>query len=430
MLARIFSGNGELTRILRNSGSLIVARVVTKIATTGLIVFIARRLGDERFGVFSTLLAYVAFFSIVEEFGLTVPLIRRIAKSADRPDLVLGRVIGAKIPLGLIAYALLVLSCLWSHVSPGLAAIFGASMFFEMQAISVTRSFEGFERMEYVAYLTIVERVVLCGLGVTVLYLGGGLEALGFAYIITYVIVFVLGLRWFRKLHGRLTILFDRAQFIPILREASPFFLSTLFSVIYNKADIFLLTTLRAPAEVGWYNAAFRVIDAQMFIPVSIVSAIFPVMARHYADTPAYFHRLHSRSFYFLLGLGVLISVTTYFSSDLIITVLYAGQYHQSALTLRILSLMLCFYFVNFLLGNALIAAGRESLSTMTLLLGAVTNLALCTALIPGFGGDGAAGARVVTEVLACAFQMYMLVKVSGTRAIYRFSIPTISDSV
>jgi O-antigen/teichoic acid export membrane protein len=418
---------GDLRRVLRNSSRLIIARIVTKVATTGLTILIARTQGDENFGVYSTLFSFIALFSILEEFGLTVPMIRRLAKRESSPGVVLGRVLALKMPLGAVAYVLLILASYLFHLSLELAFIFGASMFFEMLAVSVTRSFEGFERMEYVAFLTIVERSVLCSLGIAILLLGGGLSLLGGAYVFTNLLVLIIGTRLFRRQYGRIELHIDKQEGRRLLREAAPFFVSGFFAVLYNRTDIYFLSMYRSLAEVGWYNAAYRIIDAQMFIPVSIVSSVFPVLARYYGKQPHMFYRLHSRSFYLLLILGLSITVATYVAASFIILTLYAEKYAQAIVILQILSLMLCFYFVNFLLGNALIAAGREKLSTATLILGTGLNVSLNVLFIPRYGVQGAAWAKVGTEFFAFVFQFYMLQRVSGTREMY--FLPRLRDA-
>jgi O-antigen/teichoic acid export membrane protein len=280
--------------------------------------------------------------------------------------------------------------------------------------------------MEYVALITIIERTILCVMGITVLLSGGHLFAVGVTYATTNFIVFGTGFLLFRSRYGRVHFAFHRAQAWSLLREASPFFLASFFSVLYNRTDIYFLSSLRPLAEVGWYNAAFRIIDAQMFIPVSIVASIFPILSRHYESSPDHFLHLHSRSFYFLAILGVLTTVVTYMFSGSIILSLYSATYSHSIEVLRILAFMLCFYFVNFLLGNALIAAGKEIYSTVTLMAGAVLNIGLDVVLIPRFGIDGAAAARVVTEAGAFILQLILLLRV--TRSVRVLAFPKIGD--
>ena len=408
--------SGDSRRIVSNSVTLIASRILTKIATTLLIIYVARSLGDERFGVFSSLLAFMALFSLIVEFGLTVPLIRKIAHGIHDPGEALGRVLTLKIPLSLMGFGLLVGSSFFFDIPISLALVFGISMVIEMLALSVTRSFEGFEKMKYVALITIVERTFFCALGFIVLFLGGSLFALAWVYVVTNLISLALGVYLFTKRFSGFRLSLPRDRVVPLLREAFPFFVATVFSVLYARADIFLLTTFSTTAEVGWYNAAVRIIDAQMFVPVAIVGSVFPVLSRYYVSEPRRFAEVYKSSFYVLLGLGIAVSLVTLFFADSIITYLYTAQFAKAIEPLKILSIMLSFYYVNFLVGNALIATGRERFATATLAIGALLNIVLNSVLIPRYGTHGAAWAKVVTEVAAFCIQFYLLVRVIGVR--------------
>ncbi len=406
-------------RIIKNSVTLIGTRSFIKIATTVLTIFIARKLGEEQFGVFSALLAFVALFSILTEFGLTVPLIRTIAARNEKPEEALSRVIVIKSILGIIAFLLLSISAFLLDYPLSLALLFGTSMFFEVQVISVIRSFEGLERMKYVAFLNVTEKVILCISGFSVLYFGGGLLSLAVVYVLTYVSVFIVGISAFIRCFGPLKINFNKHKFTESLRNATPFLVASVFSLLYNRTDIFILTLLKTSSEIGWYNAAFRVIDAYMFIPLGIVGALFPVLTRYHKSMKEQFTKLYVRSLLLLLTLGVLISVGTFTFADKIIEILYADQYSRSVELLKILSIILSFYFINFLLGSCLIAAGKESLSTLAIIFGGIMNVILNVILVPVWSLHGAALARVGTEILACFLQLYYLYTIIGTDAIY-----------
>jgi O-antigen/teichoic acid export membrane protein len=266
--------------------------------------------------------------------------------------------------------------------------------------------------MKYVAVLTTIERCVLSGAGLLVLYLGLGLVALGVVYVLTYALVFAIGLTLFVHRYGAVSISFGGIELFPALRNALPFALAGLFSILYNRMDIYILTVYQSAAEVGWYNAAFRIIDAQLFLPMAIVSSLFPVLTRYYHSSPINFLHLYKRSFIVFLILGVTLSVITYVVTPPLIRLLYTDEYRMSGDILRTLSFMSTFCFLNLIVGNTLIAAGREELSTWTLVAGAVINAVVDFILIPRYHTHGAALARVFTELAAFVLQASFLIHV------------------
>jgi O-antigen/teichoic acid export membrane protein len=408
--------DAELHRIIRNGGSLIVARVFSKVATTLLIIYVARYIGDQLFGVFSSLLAFIALFSLLIEFGLTVPLIRLIARGGSDAGVALGRVIAVKIPLSILALVSLLLCSLLFDIPFFLALVFGISMALEMQSLAVVRSFEGFEQMKYVSLLTMLERFSLCLFGFLALTCGYGLTGLGIAYVLSNLITLVSGLLLFSKRFSRVRVHIDLLKARSLLREAAPFLIGSVFSVLYNKVDIFFLTAYRSNSEVGWYNAAFRVIEAQTFLPIAVVGAVFPVLTRYSQTSYERFESLSKRTILLLSLLGFVAAAITFVAASPVILILFGSSYSNAVQTLQMSSLVIPFYYANSVLGNSLIATGKENLSAVTLGIGSVVSIALCTILVPGHGPKGAAITRVTIEALSFILQLLFLSRVFRER--------------
>lgn len=392
----------ELSTILSNSAFLIIARIITKIATTLFVIILARRVGSENFGVYSSVTAFIAFFSLLEEFGLTQPLIRSIAKEEDDPGKLLGEIILLKIPLGIIAFGLLLSISLLVKLPFLIVILLGISMILEMQAVSITRSFEGKEKMKNVAIITIAERATFCLAGIAIIFMGGGLIGVCMVAIAANLIAIVVGLIMFYKQFCPIKFQLSFNRIKKLMLEALPFFGAAIVSVVYNRADIFILTSFKSSAEVGLYNAAGRIIDAQMFVPMAIVSSVFPALSRQYKIDRNGYNRLFWHSLIFLAILGFSFTIVTWYFSKSIVCLLYSDSFQGSAAMLQTMSMMLVAYYVNFIIGSALIAAGKEIFSTFTLAIGAVISIVVNIILIPQTGGQGASLARVITEV--CSF--------------------------
>ncbi|MCK9408956.1 MAG: oligosaccharide flippase family protein, partial [Bacteroidetes bacterium] len=91
-------------KIIKNSIFLGGSKIIAKLLTTVFTLAIARWSGNEQFGVYSTILTYISFFSIIEEFGLTLPLIRKIAKRDQQPGKYISEIFGLKLLLSVPAF--------------------------------------------------------------------------------------------------------------------------------------------------------------------------------------------------------------------------------------------------------------------------------------------------------------------------------------
>ncbi|MFA7204482.1 MAG: oligosaccharide flippase family protein, partial [Candidatus Caldatribacteriota bacterium] len=68
-------------RILKNSLFLLLSNIVSKILAFFYIIYIARYLGAEGFGVFSFALAFTSIFGVLVDLGLNSLTVREIARS-------------------------------------------------------------------------------------------------------------------------------------------------------------------------------------------------------------------------------------------------------------------------------------------------------------------------------------------------------------
>jgi len=204
--------------VLKNSAILITTRIVTKVATTFLMIYIARKLGDSEFGIYSSILVFVALFGLIEECGLTVPLIRRIARHESPPSNLLGEVFFLKLLLSVPAFACLLCATFWIGSSTPVVLVFGVCMVLEVLNVSVVRSFEGVETMRHISTVTIIERVTLCAGGVMVLYLGGALLAFAFVQLFSDTLSLGVAMVLWRRDHQQLkmSISFSRAKVLVI----------------------------------------------------------------------------------------------------------------------------------------------------------------------------------------------------------------------
>ena len=72
-----------------------------------------------------------------------------------------------------------------------------------------------------------------------------------------------------------------------MLREAAPFYLAGAFTLVYARADVLLLKPLSFDAEVGAYRAAGQLVEVVKQLPVLLMTATFPQLARGFQDSRA-----------------------------------------------------------------------------------------------------------------------------------------------
>jgi O-antigen/teichoic acid export membrane protein len=73
---------------------------------------------------------------------------------------------------------------------------------------------------------------------------------------------------------------FNRAQWMPLLRELLPLSIAVATSVLYFRLSIVIVSLLANAHELSYFGASFRVIEVLTQIPLLMVSAAFPIFAR------------------------------------------------------------------------------------------------------------------------------------------------------
>jgi O-antigen/teichoic acid export membrane protein len=182
---------------------------------------------------------------------------------------------------------------------------------------------------------------------------------------------------------------------------------------IYIDANV--LAQLATPAATGWYAAAKNFMGALVTPASIIVSAAYPRLSRAAPD-PALFRRELSATMRPVLTLGALGAAGTYLFADLAVSVVYGrAKFAPAIAILQIFAPSLLLFFVDGLLSNAIIAAGRPKRLASAKVVSILIGTALDLALVPYFqarhgnGGLGIILAFCGSEVAMLCFALWLV---------------------
>lgn len=173
------------------------------------------------------------------------------------------------------------------------------------------------------------------------------------------------------------------------------FFLIDLFTQIYFKSDILMVSYFKGYNENAIYTAASRIIEGIIFL-ISPLVFIYSQKLRKTDKKLPFF-----RNFFLLfMSISLIITFIGMMSSKLIIRIFYGISYINSALALKILFIACFFMIINFMLTQSSIAFNKEKFYSRLTIICAFVNIILNFFLIPKFGANGAAISTVVTEII------------------------------
>jgi O-antigen/teichoic acid export membrane protein len=401
--------------IARNTAFLFTSEVITKVLSFFLIVAMARILGDVVLGKYFFAVAYVGTFLIFSDFGVTTLMFREVAKNKNLAQKYFSNVLTFRTLTSITVLLLAVTAILVAGKSSDIALIVAlvAAYFLLTEMIQPFRIlFNAYEKLEYYALTSITQIFILALFGVFVLFMGFGLIEVLYVFIGSYLFALLISLLILNKRFIKFRFDADFEFWRFMLKKSWPFWVTGLFMVIYYRIDTLMLTALKNYAVVGWYNAAFKIIEALNFIPFVLIGAIFPALTKFNIKEKFLSVKLYKKTFYYLFLIILPIAIGATMLAERLIFFVYKEQFLNSALALQILIWAEVFFFASFLTGYLLNAIDKAKLFTFSAGTCLLVNVLLNAALIPRFRYfEGAAIATVATQAVNFSLLVYFAKK-------------------
>jgi len=406
-----------VARIAKNTAALAVGNIITKFFSLAFIVYVARELGDVGFGRFSTAMALVGLVGVLPNYVARPYLLRETARRRAEAGKILDQVTLTNIVLALAVLGALALIAphLGYHPDTVYAILLLAfALIFDAIANSYHAALAGFERMELSALVNVINTVLTVAFGAAVLLLGYGLLPLVGAYLAAKALTLVFARRALRAVAVDASVGFDPALMKSLLLGSWPFFVTTVFVILYARLDIVMLSFFREEEAVGYYNAAYKLMEGMGLLASSFVTAVYPVLSRLFMDAPDRLSVVYRRSLRYLLAFVLPAAAGLTLIAPDMMPALFGANFGPAAVVLMILVWGQALDCINPLLAQTLRATDREKTVAFITGLGAVFNGLTNLALIPLFGMYGAAATTVASFALVYFISQRVLVKSVG----------------
>lgn len=402
--------------------ALMVAQVASYLLAFFYMMYTARYLGPASFGILSFALAFTGIFAIFSDLGLQLLTVREVARDKSLATKYLANISLMKIILVTITFGLIALTInLMGYPAETIAVVYllGLSVIFTTFTQMFYSIFQAFERMEFQGIGQILNAALILGGVLVALKYGFGVVGFASLFLIASAVVLVYSFAVMKLQFPYATLSsasklveFDWSFWKPTIKEALPFGLTSVFVSIYYWIDTVMLSIMQGNEVVGWYNAAYRLVLALGFIPMTLLGAIFPIMSRFYKSSESSLKLAYEKSFKYLLIIGFPIGVGTTLLANRIIMLIYGFEYAPAIIALQILVWSEVFIFLNVVLGTLLNSIDKQIIVTKACALAAALNVALNLILIPKYSYVGASIATVVTECFVFIFLLKQVSKI------------------
>ncbi len=413
----LFQNQSLRQTIAKNTFWLTFGEMTGRLLRAGVVIYAARILGAERWGIFSYAITFAALFTIFSDIGLSSVLTKEAAKNPTEQHKYFSTIFILK--LILILFIFLITIFIMPHLTKiplsRSLIIFVALLFvFDSLRSFGNAFFRAIEKMEREALINILTQATILLGGFLVLWTIPSPENLALVYAIGSAIGLIATMFFLAPFLRKVFSYFDKAILKPILNAAWLFGLTSVLGAVMINTDTIMLGWFRNAEAIGFYSAAQKPILLLYVIPSMIAGALFPAFSRFAQVNNEKFRMLLEKGLSFVFLLSLPFSIGLFLTSNQIVNLLFGASYQPAILTLKILSFTLITAFTAALIINSIFAYNRYKLLLWYAAIGALGNVILNAFLIPVWGINGAAISTIITQILSIGYVGVKLKKINN----------------
>lgn len=400
-----------LQKYLKNTGWLILARVGSLLIKVVVGFAIANYLGKDQNGLLNYPQAFVAFFIAAAALGLDGFTTRELLKHPEKRDELLGTSLRLKLIGGLGAMPLIYLGYLinqsfFTPTQTPLSYILIIGLSGVSQAFYITDSyFQSTVQAKYVTFTQIFGNLVSALIKLTLIL--NHAELIWFVWAIFFdTVILAFGyLHFYQKKADRLSKWkYNKSLGKHLLANSWPLAFSAILVSLYMKIDQLMVDNYLGSGELGIYSTVVQLSESWYFIPVAIVTSVFPAIMNAKRDDPNRYQKRLQNMYDLMVWMSLSIAIVTTFVSPLAYRIIYKEEFWSGAPVLSVHVWAGIFVFLGSASSQYLIAEGYTKISLIRTGVGAVVNIALNIYLIPKYGIMGAAIATLAAYFVATFF--------------------------
>ncbi|MCZ3367480.1 MULTISPECIES: flippase [Methanobacterium] len=401
-------------KLAKNTVILFISQFIGYVLGFFYIMYSARYLGAENFGILSSAIALTGIFGVFMDLGLSTFTTREVSKDKKLAGKFLGNTILIRSILSSFIFLIIVIFVNilpYPPIVKNIIYIIALSTVFAVAADIFNSIFQSYEKMEFRAIGQILNNFFL---------LAGALIAITFKFDITgFAIVYLIANLLFLIYSAAACI---RKFILPkieidlyfwkwALLESLPISFAILFSIIVFRIDTVILSLIKGNMAVGYYNASYKLIEALMVVPIVFSTAIYPVFSKLHVYSKDSLSFSYNKSLKYLIILGLPIAAGSVALSDQIILLIYGAGFIQSSTALKILIWAIPIIYLTYLFRILLISVNKQKLLLIILSICMIFNITTNVIFIPYFSYLGSSLATVLTEFLSLVLSVYFISK-------------------
>lgn len=401
----LFENKSEKQIFLKNAFWLSGGTAASRIIRALMIIYAARVLGTEGYGIFSYALSLAAFFTVFSDIGLSGLLTRELVQKPSEAQRYIATTLRIKFAIITLSVALTLFIAPWFikiDAARTLLPIVALLLAFDSMRIFIFAITRSKNRMEIESGLSVTTDIFITVFGFVALFLLPSAKWLAIAYTAGSGLGFFTAFFVVRKWAGDFFGGFDRSLVKPILSSAWPFAVMGLLGGFMINIDTIVIGWFRSAGELGLYGAAQRPIQVFYLLPGLIGTSLFPLMSKlAHEKKNDRAKTIIERAITGVLAVALPLTVGGVLLGFPFVHLVFGSQYLGATLTFQLLLLTLIPVFAGSIIGNAVFAYDQQKIFLRGAGMGAFANVLFDLLLIPPYGIAGSAVATVIAQIIA-----------------------------
>lgn len=376
------------------------------------LILAARFLGDEVYGQFAFAFSLVALFETATDFGMKDYVVREMARRPDQRAGLLAEAMALKAGLSVLTIGALVSMALTMDLRPDVrlaVLLLTVAMVAKSFKLLFRQVLVAHERFKRESFLVVADRVLVLVATTVALLVTPALLPFTVSFAVAGVLA--LGVTFFgtdralRGFRGRVS----WSSIVGLLKRSLPFGLTAGMFLLYLRLDTVMLSRMRNDAEVGWYSAAYRLVEGLIFVPMILQYVLFPRLSVVHLESRSKVEMLLRKACRHLIAAGLPIAAIGILLAGPVVHAVYGAQYAPATPALQILLLSLPLMFLSSTLRVAHNAVNQPRVPLVAATLGVIVNVGSNLVLIPRYGHLGTSWSTVAAEVVLLGYMAIAL---------------------
>lgn len=385
-----------------------------------IVMYAARKLGVEGYGIFSYALGLAGFFLFFKNIGVDGILTREIAKYPERQHHYFSTALGIEIVLlAITAFLLIFVAPLFSGVEEAVVLLPLVALIFILDDLKdlFIAFFRGKEKMELEALVVVAANLALVIIGfITLSYWPTPQSFVASNALASFVGVVVAA--WLLKPFIRGMVRnFERNLIAPILKSAWPLAVSSITGAFLFNVDIVMLGWWRGVEEVGLYAAAQKMVGILAIFSGFVATATLPSLSRLAHSDREKMGRLLESAMKIIFIIAIPLVVGGGIIKNELIGFIFGQSYLPAVNAFAILLFSILAIHPLAIMSNLLFVFDKQYKMIHYSIIASVCNVTFNFLLIPRYGMEGAALATLIS------FSLYILLLWRLSKKIYKFSM-------